>query len=150
MKPQTNQHCEICGKESYKIIIDSKLKESSSLGNRGRWLFMCPACHLVYGQGFREDRCTIYIRINGKYLEQKGIYSMTVEEIQETIDRFSSTVTKREQADVVLVGEIALQLAIWNRNMEENNSLLRRVLHPLMIVKGTEGESNVGSSNNKV
>jgi len=137
VKPRTNQPCEICKKESYNIIIDAQLNESGPLGNRGLWLFMCPSCHKIHGQGFKEDRCTIYVRVNGRYFEQKGIYLMTIDEIQQTIDRFSTLVKNdKDQAAVVLQGEIALQLAIWNRNMEENNNLLRRVLHPLIVVRG--------------
>lgn len=52
---------------------------------------------------------------------------MTSEEIQQTIDMFTQqTKDPIVKAKIVFHGEIALQLAILNKNIEETNALERR------------------------
>jgi len=61
-------------------------------------------------------------------MEQKGMHLMSPGEIQQTIDMFTTNLKDMTlRAKIVFHGEIALQLAILNKNIEEANALQRRL-----------------------
>lgn len=127
MIPSRSSRCECCKQKSPKVVFDTALTQHTSFGIRGSWHLLCIGCHKVLGSGFEHDKTTMYVLINGKYIEQKGIHLMTSEEIQQTIDMFTQqTKDPIVKAKIVFHGEIALQLAILNKNIEETNALERR------------------------
>lgn len=129
MKPPSNQKCEICKKDVSYFLIDGRIRGGEH-GPKGHWMFMCLLCHAIHGLGYGTEDIVIYEFTFGRYFEvQKEIF-MNEDEIRLIRDQYVAKAQMSDEPTVFLLGEIAIQLALMNKNLEINNDLMRAFINP--------------------
>ncbi len=126
MKPGNDQLCEGCGGRSH-IILDSRVVKTDQWP-ADHWVFLCPVCQYIYGKGFAENDLTVYERFGGRFYELKKGYQVNAATIQSSVSYIKARIGPGKEWQVLLIGEIAYQLAVQNEQIRAQNQYLQKLI----------------------
>lgn len=105
-------------------------------------MYLCSACHALKGRGFASENLTIYEKHLGKYVEVLMEYNMNATEVRNLIDQCKKQAhTSSDSAQMVLIGEIAAQLATLNVSIQANTTMMASFIE--RISHGPENPDNM-------
>lgn len=126
MKPTPDEKCEACGTGDLSILFDGRVKRTE-VWPKGHWVFLCPRCHFLYGLGYGYDDLVIYEKTYQGYKEVIKRFYMDSNTLTQAIRSFAAKCDPNDEAQVVLLGEIGVQLALLVRGQAETNGHLQRI-----------------------
>lgn len=111
--PRPTGTCEKCKKRTY-VLYDCRVR-LGPLGAKGHWVYLCPACHWVWG--LDNDYIT-YRLFFDKFFETPVRYELTPDDVRAGVRHYAGE-NPHDEWKIIILGEIAAQFAILNQTLKE-------------------------------
>lgn len=139
--------CRACLRE-FTTILDARVR-LSKLGPKGHWVYLCTACQIIYGLGCDEDDYVVYQKFIGRWAEVPGLPKSTPQDVICAVKYYKAGAENQvNEALIVLIGEVAVQLSLMNEKLQKLIELqtptktYANVKEPMTITEIMEGSND--------